>query len=137
MGENNMIQVTEHRIFIEKMLMDYNLKREWLKIVPSIQEWCQKNDVEEDHPFRIAKCICRTDGTRDLLFAEELTDDMISSAKGSMMIRGFVSEVPLLDTDFKFLIHTVLHEIACPVLRTIDQVTRDEWAFAQMKKYAI
>src|SRR4030067_1909368 len=134
MGENNMIQVTEHRILIEKMLMDYNLKREWLKIVPSIQEWGQKNDVEEDHPFRIPKCICRTDGTRYLLFAEELTDDMISSAKGSMMIRGFVSEVPLLDTDFKFLIHTVLHEIACPVLRTIDQVTRDEWAFAQMKK---
>ena len=119
------------------MMMDYDLRVEWLKIVPSVQEWCRKNEIEEDNPFRIAKCICRTDGTRDIVFAEELTDDMIQSAKGSMMFRGFISGVESLDTDSKFLIHTVLHEIACPVLKTIDQVSRDKWAFDQMAKYAI
>jgi len=137
MGEINMIRVSEHREFIEKMLKDYNLRVEWLKIVPSIQEWCLKNGIEEDNLFRIAKCICRKDGTRDIVFAEELTDDMIHSAKGSMIFRGLLSDVESLDTDLKFLIHAVLHEIACPVLKTIDQVSRDEWAFVQMKKYAI
>jgi hypothetical protein len=131
-----MIRVGEHRNFIIKMLADYNLREEWLAIVPSVQEWCQTKGIEEDNPFRIAKCICRSDGTRDIVFADKLTDAMIQSAKGSMVCRGFLSEVESLDTDFKFLVHTVLHEIACPELKTIDQATRDKWAFAHMERYA-
>ena len=118
------------------MLRDYNLSREWLKIVPSVQEWCVKNGVNEENPFRVAKCICRTDGTGDIVLADEITDAMINSVKGGMMFSGLFSEVASLDTDFKFMVHTVLHEIACPFLRTVDQNHRDKWAFEQMMKYA-
>ena len=132
-----MIRVREYKKLIEKMLTDYDLPEESLIIVPNIQEWCSKEGHEEKNPFRIAKCICKADGTREIVFVEEITEHMISSAKGYMEFIGLSLEVSCLDTDYKFLIHSVLHEIACPVLKTIDQYERDKWAFVQMEKYAI
>ena len=132
-----MIRVRDHKIMIEKMLTDYDIPKESLIIVPNIQEWCFKEGHEEKNPFRIAKCICKTDGTREIVFVEEISDDMISSSKGYMGYIGLSLEVSRLDTDYNFLFHSVLHEIACPVLETIDQYERDEWAFVQMEKYSI
>jgi hypothetical protein len=67
---------------------------------------------------------------------EEQTDAMISSAKGAMLYRGFEDKLAALDSDRSYLVHLMLHEIACFTLQTSDQEPRDEWAFQEMKNHA-
>ena len=83
--------------------------------------------------FRAAKCLCRSsDGDFHIIFKEEQSDDMISSAKLTMEGYGFVNEVKKLDSDLKYLEHLILHEISCKLLNEKEQKPRDEWAFKEM-----
>ena len=62
---------------------------------------------------------------------------MISSGKAAMVVHGFLCEVSTLDSDEKYLVHLMLHEVACHVLQTIEQEPRDRWAFEHLPTYAI
>jgi len=77
------------------------------------------------------------DGKPHIVMVDVLTDDMIASGKVLMETLGFTSEVTDLDTDLKFLAHLTLHEVACHVLQTPEQIPRDEWAFRKVPQYAI
>lgn len=54
-----------------------------------------------------------------------------------MAVHGFSCEVSALDSDEKYLVHLMLHEVACHVLQTIDQDLRDRWAFDRLPTYTI
>ena len=123
---------------LDRILSDSGLSTDTLELVPDVQEWCQANGVEESHPFRQAKCLCRrSDRSCHIVMVDTLTDEMISSGKAAMAIRGFSREVSALDSDEKYLVHLMLHEVACHVLQSIEQESRDRWAFKRLPTYAI
>lgn len=130
-----MIRVSDHLPQIKKVLSAYEIKPEWLEVTSSVQDWCNERGVEEVNPFRAAKCFLWPDRCY-IIMQDVQTDAMIQSGKQHMECNGFESEVPRLNTDFKYLLHLVLHEAACYVLRRIDQQSRDEWAFHEIHKHA-
>ena len=133
-----MLYVSEHKALVDQMLMHYGLPVESLEIVPSVHKWCDDHSIEEKNPSRIAKCLCRrSDGACHIVICNEITESMISLAKSGMECHGFRSEVALLDSNIKFLVHTMLHEIACHVLKSTDQGSRDRWAFDEMHKHIV
>ena len=133
-----MTVVSNHRELLNRILDGHGLASDTLELVPNVGEWCQANGVDETSSFRQAKCLCRrSDGACHIVMADVLTEDAISSGKGAMEYRGFLSEVAALDTDMKYLIHLMLHEIACHVLGSTEQEPRDKWAFDRVPKYAI
>jgi len=117
------------------MLVHYGLSPECLEIVPDVQAWCVANGVDEQSPWRAAKCFYSPSSCH-IVMRDEQTDSMISSAKGAMLYRGFADELESLDSDRKYLVHLMLHEIACFTLQTSEQERRDAWAFQQMHCHA-
>jgi hypothetical protein len=101
-----------------------------------VAKWCREKGVEENNPFRHAKCSLFEKACH-IVMVDALTDDAISSGKAAMEFRGFESEVAALNTDKKYLVHLMLHEVACHVLRCTDQASRDRWAFDRFSRYAI
>ena len=133
-----MLQVAAYRPLLDRILSDAGLPPETLELVPDLQIWCHNSGVGEDQPFRQARCLCRiSDRACHIVMVEVLTDDMISRGKDAMEFHGFSSEIMSLDTDTKYLIHLMLHEVACHVLQTTEQEQRDRWAFERVSKYAI
>ncbi len=108
-----------------------------LELAPDIHAWCRNHGIEETNPNRQAKCFLKHDGTCHIVMLDHLPDDFIASGKGGMLMNGFISEVESLDTDIKYLAHLMLHEVACHVLRTTEQESRDTWAFERVGRYAI
>lgn len=129
-----MLIVLDHRQLLDRMLADYALDPACLEIVPDVQVWCHANNIEERSPWRSAKCFYSQDGCH-IVMCEVLTDYMISSAKSAMQVNGFALEITTLDTDVKYLVHLMLHEIGCYTLQTSEQHARDEWAFSEMARY--
>jgi hypothetical protein len=82
---------------------------------------------------------CRLTQISSAILLLVLTIDALGASpiKAGWKYRGFVSEVAKLDTDMKYLVHLMLHEIACHVLRSTEQELRDKWAFERVSKYAI
>ena len=70
-----------------------------------------------------------------IVLAETISDEQISSAKDGMECSGFIYELRQLGTDQQYLVHLMLHEIACHVLKTTEQEPRDAWAFSEMERY--
>jgi len=133
-----MVHPGAHRQLLNRMLAYYGIQSDSLEIVPDVQAWAHEHHVEETNPFRIAKCLCQwSDNSCHIAIVSEITDDMISSAKTGMELRGFAKDLVLLETDLKFLAHTMLHEIACFVLRTTEQKPRDAWAFKELANHAV
>jgi hypothetical protein len=130
-----MIAVNEHRALLNRMLEHYGLSPECLEVVPDVQKWCENNGVEERNPWRAAKCFYGPDGCH-IVMCEELHDHMISSAKSAMELNGFERDLVALDSDEKYLVHLMLHEIACFTLQTSEQEARDRWAFQELSNHA-
>jgi len=132
------LTVADHRELLIRILDDYGLAPDTLELVPDVREWCHEHGIDENSPFRQAKCLCRyVDNACHIVMLEVLTDDAIASGKSAMESRGFMSEVATLDTDTKYLVHLLLHEVACHVLNSTDQERRDKWAFERVSKYSI
>ena len=130
-----MICVSNHLSHIQKILSAYGIKPEWLEITNSVQDWCVQKGIEESNPFRAAKCFLGSDSCY-IVIQELQTDEMIQSSKQLMKLNGFDSETLLLNTDFKYLTHLLLHEVACYALGETEQNSRDQWAFNELNKYA-
>jgi hypothetical protein len=112
------IRPSDHGLLLDKILSDYGLAPSSLEIVPDVQAWCQRHGMKEDHPFRQAKCARGPDGAFHIAIVDVLTDDMIEGGKDAMRFPGMASSVYTLDTDLKYLVHLLLHEIAGDVLGT-------------------
>ena len=130
----HMVNLQAHRALLDRVLRDYALEPGCLEIVPDVQAWCHSNNVEEENPWRSAKCFYSEDGCH-IVMCEVLTDSMIASGKNAMESKGFATEVATLDTDVKYLVHLMLHEIGCFTLQTSEQEARDAWAFREMARY--
>jgi hypothetical protein len=90
-----------------------------VEVVPSIQEWCKRNGVPEDSPFRTGKTVKNmTTGRHLILLPDVITDEMSSSVKYAMEFRGFSGVVRELAEPLTFLRHLVLHEIAHGLMPT-------------------
>ena len=111
------------------------MKSECLQVVPDVQVWCKEHNVEERNPWRAAKCCYSATGCH-IVMREELHDHMISSAKSAMEMNGFEEELSALDSDEKYLIHLMLHEIGCFTLQTSEQKPRDRWVFEELHVHA-
>ena len=131
-----MIRVSDHLPQVHEILGAYGIEPNWFEITASVQDWCHQQGVEEDNPFRAAKCFLWLERCH-IIIQDEQTDAMIRSGKYSMECDGFESEGRALDTDFRYLMHLILHEAACFVLQGTDQRTRDEWAFGELHKHAV
>ena len=130
-----MIRVTNHLPEVRRVLRQYAIGPDWLEVTVSVQDWCHQKGVDEDNPFRAAKCFLWAEKCH-IVMQDVQTDAMIQSGKQHMEYDGFEFEVRELNTDFKYLLHLVLHEAACYVLRRTDQRSRDEWAFRELHKHA-
>jgi hypothetical protein len=132
------LRVADHRELLNRILNDHKLASDTLELVPDVQKWCREYGIHENSPFRQAKCLCcYSNSACHIVMVDVLMDDAISSGKSAMECRGLVSEVATLDTDIKYLIHLMLHEVACYVLRSTEQEPRDKWAFERVSMYAI
>lgn len=130
-----MISVLNHRELLDRILEYYGLTPECLEVVPDVQVWCKEHNIEERNPWRAAKCCYSATGCH-IVMCEELHDHMISSAKSAMEMNGFEEELSALDSDEKYLIHLMLHEIGCFTLQTSEQKPRDRWAFQELHVHA-
>ena len=118
---------------IDLALARYGLPAESLEIVDDVHEWCKREGVIDDHPFRVAKCFVLRDQFHIAITAVH-TDDVIAGVKGGMLFDGFAVEVATLCTDELYLAHLVLHEVAMYVLRDPSQAVRDRWAFSELPR---
>ena len=130
-----MIKVYEYRPLIQSILKRYGIPIEYFELTHDIRVWCRERGIEERNSARAAKCFADAK-TCHIVMREEQTAAMIRSAKDSMMLDGFEVEVSKLTTNESYLSHLLLHEIACFVLQTTEQKTRDEWAFSELLKNA-
>ena len=128
-----MIRANDHRALLDRMLAHYDLPASCLEIVPDAFAWCEARGIKGHSPHRAAVCFM---DERHIVMQDEQTDDMIASSNSAMFYRGFLDAFEILDTDVKALVHLMLHEIACIVLRTTEQKPRDEWAFREMVRFA-
>ncbi len=128
-----MIRISSHRQLIEQLLQRHGLSPTDLEIVPDVATYSRANGIQDENPFRPAKCFWRSTGACHIVLREEMSNEMIESVKSALSFSGFNDELHRIATDEGFVRHTVLHEIACHVLRTADQETRDRWAFGQME----
>ena len=132
------LAVGNHRELLNRILADHELGPDTLELVPNVQAWCRTNKLDEKNPDRQAKCLCRrSDGACHIVMLDFLSDDAIAGGKADMEAYGFWAEVATLDSDIKYLVHLMLHEVACYVLGTTEQLPRDKWAFERVSRYAI
>jgi len=130
-----MINVRDHLPLVHRILERYQIPSEWFELVPDVQAWCKARGVNENNPFRAAKCFA-SEARCHIVMRDVQTESMVRSAKSSMELDGFVIEVERLDTDAQYLAHLLLHEIACFKLQTTEQAARDRWAFAELANAA-
>ena len=114
--------------------MHYGLSPKCLEVISDVQAWCLANGLAEENSSRAAKCFFSPTECH-IVMRDEQTDAMISSAKGAMLYRGFEDELASLDSDRTYLIHLMLHEVACFTLQTAEQEPRDEWAFRELGEH--
>jgi len=132
-----MIRASDNRALLDEILARYGLSPSCLNIVSDLKVWCQSNGINESGSSRAAKCFNTPEGCC-IVMQDEQTDSMIASAKGAMNVRrGFDAMVATLDSDRKYLIHLMLHEIAFFILQTAEQEPRDDWAFHEMAAHAV
>jgi hypothetical protein len=138
MSDASVIRVKAHRAAIDRILEYYELSPATLELVPSVFEWCQANGVAGDHVDRMAICLCNWNaGLCHIAMCEQFSAQDFANANMAMLCRGFRDELDRVQSNKQCLLHLLLHEIACHVLKTSDQVARDTWAFAEMEKHDI
>jgi hypothetical protein len=135
-AESPIIDVTDHRPAIDRVLAHYGLPSETLELVPSVFDWCREKGFPEENVNRMAKCFCNWDEDEcHIVMRESFTQREFDNVNFAMEFRGFFDEVRRLNSLKLNLLHLLLHEIACHTLRTAEQEPRDAWAFAEMTKH--
>ena len=125
------ITVTHHLSLVHAVLARYDIPVDWLEVVPDVQQWCKSHQIPESNPHRAAKCFTTKERCH-IVMRDDQTDSMIESAKSLMALNGLEEEVENLRDDTLYLLHLLLHEIACFKLQDTEQTSRDQWAFEEM-----
>jgi hypothetical protein len=138
MLETASIRVADYRPAIDRVLAHYGLTPETLELVPSVFDWAQANGVAENNVGRMAFCLCNwAERKCRIVMCETFDRSSFDTANLVMTYRGFGEDVDRLNSDKACLLHLLLHEIACHVLQTTEQESRDRWAFREMAKHDI
>lgn len=113
------------------ILEKYGLRSDSLTFVNNLQDWWNEHypSYPDNNPFRVA--ICHKD-ERKIYFEKEISDDMINSVKRDISIKGRGNRVLSLNTDWLFLLHTLLHEICHILNKEYSCKDCDDWAFKEM-----
>ena len=131
------IQTENFRPTLISMLHDFGLPDDTLLFVDDVERWCADNGIikqDEYRPFRISKCLYSSDLNKYLIvFSKHITDDMISSSKGVIMDHLGYSYLAKINDKYKFLCHTMLHEIGHT--KNLSEADSDTFAFEQLDKY--
>ncbi len=126
---------TEHYLVKLRAIAErYDFPLEEIEAVTDIKQWCDERGIEENNPWRVAKCLRnRESGKYRILLVAEITPEMQNSVLAAMEFRGFGSEVPTLKAADKFLEHLLLHEIAHAMNPNWEESECDSWAFNELK----
>ncbi len=128
--------VSDHRPLLNTVLNDYGIAPETLELVSDVQAASLAYGIGERSYARQAKCLCSFEHRScRIIMLDVLSDEAIASGKGALEFLGFETEVTTLNSDLRYLIHLLLHEIACHILQSTEQVPRDKWAFERISKY--
>jgi len=134
------LRVTEYRPAIDRILAHYELPPQTLELVPSVFDWCEANGISEYSGSRPAICILKWEktGKFHIVMCETLSEMAFEGINKVMRMHGYGEEIEKMLTSEKLrLLHLLLHEIACHVLKTTEQSQRDAWAFEEMAKHEI
>jgi hypothetical protein len=132
------IHVADHRPAIDRVLMYYGLQPQILEVVPSVFEWCRARGIPEENVNRMARCFCKWDeGECRIVIRESFAQREFDNLNFAMEFRGFFDDVWKLRSMKLNLLHLLLYEVACHILKTMEQNPRDAWAFAEMAKHDI
>jgi hypothetical protein len=110
-----------------------------VRAVPSIQDWCKAEGLEEHNPFLCGKALWDGRAQRHLvLLADPITPEMQSSVISGMQVRGGVpaEDISLLADGRVFLKHLLLHEMGHVLDHDREEVACDLWAFEQLRSGA-
>jgi len=129
-----MLDLRQHLPLIERVLAHYGLPPSTVELADDVAQWCKEHGYDERASHRAARCFPNKDPFLIVLRTEQ-TDSMISSGKAYMELCGSADQVSCLDTDLKYLVHLLLHEIAALKLLTAEQQPRDSWAFRELRKH--
>jgi hypothetical protein len=128
------VDLRRHSSLVEHVLRHYGLPPSTVELADDVALWCKEHGLEERNPYRAARCFPLNSPFLIVLRAEQ-SEDMINSAKARMELDGLAHQVRQLDTDTKYLVHLLLHEIAALKLCTGEQLARDNWAFNEFPKH--
>jgi hypothetical protein len=127
------IRSEDYGELLKRVLQNHGLPKDTVMVVDSIYDWCHQHGLSEGNPNRTAKAIRTIEtGKFTILLPKIIREDMIDSVKGGFPIRGHYSNAEQLDSQEKFLMHLLLHEIAEIKGEGSNERERDEWAFNQM-----
>ncbi len=132
------INTIEHISKLVDMAQQYDFPLEKIEVVPSIMDWCENRDIEEDNPFRTGKCLRNSETDEYLiLLAQKITPDMQNSVIGALDLKGFSSDTEVLYNPLAFLMHLLLHEVAHAIGDKWSEEECDIWAFKELEKIEI
>ena len=132
------IRLEEHRDHLWDIATSTGAKIQDILIVDSVNEWAKRHGQGERNRLspRAARCFTLVDSDKWLIvLASELTQDMQKSIRGGLQLRGY--DISPIADERSFLTHLFLHEVAHTLRPGASEDQCDEWAFAELAKYAV
>lgn len=127
-----MIDMHQHREFIDRILARYGMDPSRLEIVDDVREWVLAHGGQEWNPERAAVSGRHPEGGIQIAMRAVHSDELIENVIVGMAHTWPVEEIQRLDPPEAYVAHLVLHEVAYSVLWDRAQRPRDAWAFEQL-----
>ena len=131
-----MIDLIKYSERIANIISPFLVIIERMQIVPSITDWCNKNEIDETSPFSPGRCLRNKEtGKYLILLSECVSDDEKQSIIDAIAFRGCNSnDTALLVDEWLFVMHLVLHECTHAFNPAFSEFECDNWAFENMKQ---
>jgi hypothetical protein len=132
------IRPEEYRDYLWHIVTTTGAKVQELLIVDSVNEWAKHHGRGERNRLtpRAARCFDLIGSDKWLiLLAAEITPQMQKSIRGRLQTCGY--DISPIAGERPFLTHLLLHEVAHTLHPDASEDECDEWAFAQLSKYAV
>ncbi|WP_457571845.1 hypothetical protein [Desulfovulcanus sp.] len=128
----NKIKLAQYREQIMNLVNSFEICLEDVKIIDSIQQWCANNNIEEYSDARMGKTVRNSEtGKYLILLSTEISLDDLD-----LILRfntEFEKDLEMLKTDWDYIKHLTLHEIAHCIYENYSEEDCDKWAFEKMK----
>lgn len=137
------LELEPYKDRLKEIIRNYLGEKGDLEIVPSVAERAKEINIDEDNAFRLAMAVTRSDGKMIVLINSIVSDDNRNSVLPTTQILNKISDIyQKVDTLEKFLIFTLLHEIAHLKLHVnsnkehrVKETEADQWAYNELDKW--